>query len=151
MPQINLRQLELTRFDLRLDLLDEMEVGLFRRGVFRMAGHGDIAQGAFLIQRGAQFAAIQEPPLQLVRRFAARRALFQRIEQRGDLREVPQVNLLRDKHARAVRSQLVKRQQVHFSKEWNFMGCHGQVQPIQIGLPFRAIKKDTFLALIDLD
>ena len=109
-----------------------MEVGLFRLGAFRMAGHGDVAEGALLLQRGAQFAAVQQPALELGRRFAARGAGFQQVEQRGDLRKVPEVNLFRDKNAGAVRSQFVKRQQIHFSMSWIFTAGGGRVQQIQV-------------------
>jgi hypothetical protein len=54
--------------------------------------------------------------MELGRRFAARGAGFQKVEQRGDLREVPEVNLFRDKNAGAIRSQFVKRQQIHFNR-----------------------------------
>ena len=57
-----------------------------------------------------ELAAIQQPALQLGRRFAARGAGFQQVEQPGNLRPVAQVNLFRDKDAGAVQSQLVKGQ-----------------------------------------
>ena len=65
MPDVNLRQLELPRLELRLDVLDKVQVGLFGLGIVGVAGHGDIALGGFLVQRGAQLAPIQQPAFQL--------------------------------------------------------------------------------------
>ena len=45
MRQINQFQPELARFEVRFDLFDEMEVGLFRVGVVGVAGHRDVAPG----------------------------------------------------------------------------------------------------------
>ena len=51
MREIRLIQLEAPRLDLRLDLLDEMQVGCLRVRVVRVAGHRDVAPGSLFIQR----------------------------------------------------------------------------------------------------
>jgi hypothetical protein len=43
MSEINLLQLELTRFELRLDVLDEMQIGSLGLLVVGVAGHRDVA------------------------------------------------------------------------------------------------------------
>ena len=64
MFQINLFELELARFELGLDVLDEMEVRLLGIGAVRVAGHGDVALRTLLIQRRRKFAPGQERLLQ---------------------------------------------------------------------------------------
>ena len=103
-------QREVARLEFRLDLLDEVQVGLFRAGIVRVAGHGDVTPGRFLVQRGVEFAPVEQPAFQVGGGFALRRAGFQLIEQRLDLRPVAQIHLLRQKPARLVRRQRVKRQ-----------------------------------------
>ena len=110
MGDVSLGELELARLELRLDVLDEMQVGLFRLGVVRVAGHGDVALGGLLVEGGAQFAPIQQPRFQVGGGGARRRAGFELVEERRDLVPVSQVNLLRHKAARLMRGQRVKRQ-----------------------------------------
>ncbi len=61
MRDVNFFQRELARLELRLDVLDEMQIGLFRVGVVRVAGHGDVTARGFLVERGVQFAPVQQP------------------------------------------------------------------------------------------
>ena len=86
----NLRQLELARLELRLDVLDEMQIGLFRLGIVRVAGHGDVTLGMVLVERGAEFAPIEQPAFQFGGRFAGGGARFQLVEQRRDLVPIAQ-------------------------------------------------------------
>ena len=63
--EISLFEFELPRLELRLDVLDEMEVGFLGVRIVGVAGHCDIAAGRFLIERGGQLAPVQEPALEL--------------------------------------------------------------------------------------
>ena len=110
MGDVSLRELELARLELRLDVLHEMQVGLFRLGIVRVARHGDVAFGGLLVEGGAQFAPIQQPLFQVGGSGARWRAGFELVEQRGNPAPVAQVNLLRHKAAWLMRGQCVKRQ-----------------------------------------
>ena len=99
---VNLFQRELARLELRLDVLDEMQIRLFRLGVVRVAGHGDVAAGGFLVERGVEFAPVEQPAFEVGGGLALRGARFQLVEQRRDLRPVAEVNGWRDKCARLV-------------------------------------------------
>ena len=59
MGDVGLGDLELARLDLRLHVLHEVQVVLFRFGIVGVARHGDVAYGGFLIERGAEFTPIQ--------------------------------------------------------------------------------------------
>ena len=64
MGDVNFLQRELARLELRLDVLDEMQIRLFRVGVVRVAGHGDVTARGFLVQRGVEFAPVEQPAFQ---------------------------------------------------------------------------------------
>ena len=108
MGDVSLGELELARLELRLDVLDEMQVGLFRLGVVRVAGHGDVALGGLLVEGGVEFAPIQQPPFQVGGGGARGGAGFELVEERRDLAPVSQVNRLRHKAAGLMRGQRVK-------------------------------------------
>ncbi|MFO1499259.1 MAG: hypothetical protein U1G07_12835 [Verrucomicrobiota bacterium] len=86
-----------------------MKVGLFRIAVFGMAGHGDIPFRPFLIQSGAQLAAIQDPLLEFSHGLALTGAHFKVIEQGRDLPPIAEIDPLRNKAARRVAGQFVER------------------------------------------
>ena len=113
MREISLLQLELPRLELRLDVFDEMQIGLLRLGVVRMAGHRDVALGTFLIERGRQFTPLEQRVFQIVDGFGGREFLLDLAEQRRDLAPISQINLLGHQLARRVHGQLSKRQQIH--------------------------------------
>ena len=52
-------QRELARLELRLDVFDKIQIRFFRGRVVRMAGHGDVTAGRFLVQRGVEFAPVE--------------------------------------------------------------------------------------------
>ena len=110
MGDVSLGELELARLELRVHVLDEMQVGLLRLGVVRVAGHGDVATRGLLVDGGVEFAPIQQPPLQVGRGGARRGAGFELVEERSDILPVSQVNLLRHKAARLMRRQRLERQ-----------------------------------------
>ncbi len=64
--EVELRELELKRLDLRIDLLDEMQVGVLSVGAVGVAGHGDVAARQFLVERGREFAPIEQPLVEIV-------------------------------------------------------------------------------------
>ena len=101
---------ELARLELRLDVFDKMQVGLFRLGIVGVAGHGDVTAGRFLVQRGGEFAPVEQPAFEIGGGLALRGAGFQPVEQRRDLRPVAEVKGLRDKGPGFVGGQFSKRQ-----------------------------------------
>ena len=108
MGQVEFREFELPGFQLRFDLLNKMQVGLFRLGVVRVAGHGDVAARGHLVNGGIKFAPVQQPLLEVGGGGACRGAGFQLVKERGDIIPVSQVNLLGDKAAGLMRGQDVK-------------------------------------------
>ena len=86
-------QLELAWLELRLDQLDELQVSLLRIGVVRVTGHGDVAAGRFLIERGAEFAPRHEPGFEISHRLGGSNAGFKLIKERSDLHPIAQVEL----------------------------------------------------------
>ena len=110
MRHINFLQRELARLELRLDVFDEMQIRLFRVRVVRVARHGDIPARRLLVERGIEFAPIEQPAFQLGGGLGLRRTRLQLIEQRRDLRPVAEVKVLRNERARPVRGQFSKRQ-----------------------------------------
>ncbi len=113
MRDINAGEFELSRLELRLDVFDKVQIGLFRVRAVRVTGHGDVTLRRFLVQRGAQLAPIQQPALEIRDGPALCRALLQSIEQWFDLIPVAQVDFPGQKPSRLVRRQSVKRQQLH--------------------------------------
>ena len=103
-------QLELARLEFWLDVFDKMQVGLFRLGIIRVAGHGDVTAGRFLVERGAEFAPVQQPAFEVGGGPALRGTCLQLVEQRRDLRPVAEFNGWRNKLARLIRGQFSKRQ-----------------------------------------
>ena len=63
--QENLREPELPRLDLRVDVLHEMQIGPLGFFVVGVAGHRDIAAGRFLIERGGQLTPIDQPAFEV--------------------------------------------------------------------------------------
>ena len=110
MRDVNFFQRELARLELRLDVLDEMQIRLLRVRVVRVAGHGDVAARRFLVQRGVEFAPVEQPAFEFGGGFGLRGPRFQLVEQRRDLRPVAEVKVLRDERARPVRGQFSERQ-----------------------------------------
>ena len=108
MGDVNLGELELARLELRLHVLHEVQVGLLRLGVVRVARHGDVTLGGLLIHRGAEFAPIQQPPFQVGGGGARWRAGFELVKERSDLAPVSQVNLLWHKAPGLMRRQRIK-------------------------------------------
>ena len=51
MRDVDFLQRKLAWLELRLDLLDEMQIRLFRLGIVRVARHGDITARRLLVQR----------------------------------------------------------------------------------------------------
>src|SRR5208337_4417194 len=111
-----LGELELARLELRLDMLHEMQVGLFRLGIVGVTRHGDIALGRLLIYGGAQLAPSQQPLFQLGGGGASFGASFKLVEERSNLIPVSQVNPLGHKSAGFVRRQRAKWQSFHARK-----------------------------------
>src|SRR5664280_1515037 len=110
MRDVNGFKLELARLEFWLDVFDKMQVGLLRVRVVGMARHRDVTAGGFLVERGAEFAPVEQPAFEGGGGLALRGALFQLVEQRRDLRPVAEVNGWRNKFPRLVRGQLSKRQ-----------------------------------------
>ena len=110
MGDVSLGELELARLELRLDVLHEVQVGLFRLGIVRVARHGDVALGGLLVDGGAQLAPIQQPLFQVGDGGARLRAGFELVEERSNPAPVAQVNPLGHKAAWPMRGQRVKRQ-----------------------------------------
>src|ERR1017187_9127513 len=108
MGNIRLSELELAWLELRLNVLHEMQVGLFRFGIFRVARHGDVAFRGLLVDGGAQLAPIQQPLFQLGGNGARLRAGFELVEQGRNPAPVAQVNLPWHKAAWLMRWQCVK-------------------------------------------
>jgi len=77
-----------------------MQVRLLRLGIVRMAGHGDVAAGGFLVQRRVQLAPVQQPFFQVRHRFGLTHARFELVKQRRNLRPVTQVDGGRNKRTR---------------------------------------------------
>src|SRR5437016_489351 len=92
MVEINLGQPELARLELRRDLLDKMQVSPFRFRIIGVAGHRDITAAGLLVQRGAQFTAVEEPLFQVRHCLAAGGAPLQIVKQWRDLRPVSEIN-----------------------------------------------------------
>jgi hypothetical protein len=113
MRQKNLGQLELARFELRLNVLDKMQEGLFRVAVLSMTGHGDVAPGRLLIERGGQFAAIQQPALERGGGLTPRGGGFELVKQGRDLAPIPQIHFVWNEAARPEDRQFSERQQIH--------------------------------------
>ena len=80
MSEINLLQLELTRLELRLDVLDEMQIGFLGLRIVGVASHRDVAPRRFLVHGGIEFAPVEEPRLEVSRVFALRGVCFQPVE-----------------------------------------------------------------------
>ncbi len=80
MSKVNLLQLELTRLELRLDVLDEMQIGFLGLRVVGVASHRDVAPRRFLVHGGMEFAPIEQPGLEVSRVFAPRGDCFQPVE-----------------------------------------------------------------------
>jgi hypothetical protein len=64
MRDINFLQRKLARLELRLDVLDEMQICLLRVRVVRVAGHGDVTARRLLVERGVEFAPVEQPAFQ---------------------------------------------------------------------------------------
>ena len=114
--QVNLFEFELTRLELRLNLFDEMEVGPLRLRVVRLARHRDVTARGFLVQRGTQFAPVEQPPFEIGGGLALRRPCFQTVEQRRDSGPLAPVNSLGHEPAGSVGRQRAKRQRNHRDK-----------------------------------
>gem|GEM_PF-4765352 len=112
------REVELPGFQLRLDLLDELEVGRLRLRAVRVAGHRDVALAALLIERGGKLALVENPLLELGERGALRPARVKLVEERGNLAPVAEVNLSGHKAARGMGGKVRERQQIHGGREW---------------------------------
>ena len=65
MRDVNFLQRELARLELRLDVFDEMQIRLLRVRVVRVARHGDVTARRLLVQRGVEFAPVEQPVFQL--------------------------------------------------------------------------------------
>ena len=108
MTDISPGELELAGLESRLHVLNEMQVGLLRLRVIRVAGHGDVALGGLLVNRGVELAPVQQPTLQAGGGGARLCASFKLVEERSDLAPVSQVNCLWQKAAGFMRRQRVK-------------------------------------------
>ena len=116
MRDVNFRQRKLSRLEVRFDVFDEMQERFFGLGVFRVTGHGDVALGGFLVERGGEFAPRQQPAFEGGGGITLGRAGFKLVEQRRDLRPLAQINFLRHELTRLMRWQIVERQQIHRDK-----------------------------------
>src|ERR1017187_3659070 len=92
MGNIRLSELELAWLELRLNVLHEMQVGLFRLGIVRVASHGDVAFRGLLVDGGAQLAPIQQPLFERGGGAARLRAGFELVEERSNPAPFTQVN-----------------------------------------------------------
>ena len=108
--EVGLLQRELTRLDLRLDVLDEMEIGLLRLGAVGVAAHGDVTLRALFIERSGQFAPTEQGRLQLSHGRCARKFFLHGIEEWRERAPVAEINLSRHQLARGVDGQLSERQ-----------------------------------------
>lgn len=84
MGEINLAELELARFEFGFDVFDKMEVGPFGFRAIGVTAHGDVTTSGFLVERRAEFAAVEEPLFEGLRSGALRGAGFELIEEGRD-------------------------------------------------------------------
>src|ERR1039457_1863779 len=113
MRDVNVLQRELARLELRLDVFDEMQIRLLRVRVVCVAGHGDVTARRLLVQRGVEFAPVEQPAFQPGGGPGLCGTRRQLVEQRRDLRPVAKIKILRNERTRLVRGQFSKRQQIH--------------------------------------
>jgi hypothetical protein len=93
MFEIKLRELELPRFNARLDLFDELQIGSLSICVVSLAGHRYVASGAIFLERRADFAPIDQPLRQVSHPAAPGSLQFQAIEQWNDLIPIPEIGI----------------------------------------------------------
>ncbi len=108
MGDINLLQRELARLELRLDVLDKMQIRLLRICVVRVTGHRDVTARRLLVQCGIEFAPVEQPAFQFGDRPGRCGAHLQLVEQGHDLRPVAEIKMLRNERAGPVRGQFSK-------------------------------------------
>ena len=102
MAGVDFFERELARFEPGFDLLDEMQIRLFRVRIVRVTGHGDVPAGRFLVERGGEFTPVEQPAFEVGGGPALRRAILQLVEQRGDPRPITEVDGRGDKSSRPV-------------------------------------------------
>ena len=105
-----------------MNVLDDVEVGLFRLGIVRVAGHGDVALGMILVDGGVEFAPLQQPAFEFGHALAPGGGGFQFVVKRDDLIPVAAIQIGRDKSARLAGRQRIKGQQIHGERIDHFRG-----------------------------
>ena len=103
-----LGQAEAACLFLRLDLLDEIEVGLLGGVVLRLSGHRDVALGAFLGDGGGEFLPVEDGLLELGGIGGGAELLFELVEERRERCPVAGVQVGRHKLAGCVEGDFFK-------------------------------------------
>ena len=76
-----------------------------RLGIVGVTRHGDVAARRFFIERGVEFAPVNQPAFQLGGGLGLRRARLQLVKKRRDLRPVAELKVLGNERARPVSGQ----------------------------------------------
>jgi len=101
--EVDFREFELAGFELRLDLLDELEVGALGLGAVGVTGHGDVAAGGFFVEGGGEFAPVEEPVFEAGEGDGGVGVEFEGVEVGLDLGPVAEVEVGGEELARGVR------------------------------------------------